>query len=272
MKRPIASLAVLIVAATALSAEPAARGVYLDQSVQAAYDPIGLQSVTRLFYRVPLIAKKGILWESTKIDVGIANNLSPAYDFAGVCLDIEPIAIFDFALAAQFAGYYNGLGYGFLDLSGYGAAFDSAALDSLPSKNATGFLLSAAPTFKFALGSFAFSNTLHVDYFDVDGGNGYFYETYANCVLAKSDTELYNDAYALLKIASGIMAGLNDSILFVPSSGYRSHALQAVGVFSGSLSPRLGFYAALTAGTYLEDRYYRYEPRVAGVAGITSVL
>jgi hypothetical protein len=68
------------------------------------------------------------------------------------------------------------------------------------------------------------------------------------------------------------MVGLNDSILFVPSSGYRSHAIQAVGVFSRNLSQRLAFYAALTAGTYLEDRYYRYEPRVAGVMGITSAL
>ena len=115
-------------------------------------------------------------------------------------------------------------------------------------------------------------NTLHITYFDVDGGKGYFYETYANCVLAKSDTELYNDAYALLKLASGIMIGLNDSILFVPSSNYRSHTLQAVGVFSGNLSERLSFYAALTAGLYLEDRYYRYAPRVAGVVGITSAL
>ncbi|MDA8427405.1 MAG: hypothetical protein M0Z80_14860 [Treponema sp.] len=272
MRRLIASLGLLIVALTALSAEPAVPGFYLDQNLQASYNPLGLQLGTKLFYRLPLVEKEGILWESTKIDIGMANSLSPAYDFIGAYLDIEPIAIFDIAFAAQFAGYYDGLGYGFHDLSGYGASFDSAALNSLPSKNATGYLLSAAPTLKFAFGAFAFADTLHITYFDVDGGRGYFYETYANCALAKSDTELYNDCYALLKLAAGIRVGLNDSILFVPSSGYRSHTIQAVGVISRNLSRRLSFYAALTAGTYLEDRYYRYEPRVAGMAGITSAL
>jgi hypothetical protein len=272
MKRPLALLGFLIVALPVLSAEPAVRGFYLDQNLQASYNQLGLQLGTKLLYRMPLVEKEGRLWESTKIDVGIANSLSPAYDFVGAYLDIEPIAIFDLAFTAQFAGYYDGLGYGFHDLAGYGAPFDSTALSSLPSKNTTGYFLSAAPTLKFAFGPFAFANTLHITYFDVDGGTGYFYETYANCVLAKSDTELYNDAYALLRVASGIMVGLNDSILFVPSSGYRSHAIQAVGVFSRNLSQRLAFYAALTAGTYLEDRYYRYEPRVAGVMGITSAL
>ncbi len=272
MNKRIVFFTLFIVALTALSADPAVRGIYLDQNVQASYDPIGLQLGTKLFYRMPLVEKEGALWESTKMDIGMTNSLSPAYDFVGAYLDIEPIAIFDLALTAQFAGYYDELGYGFHDLSGYDAPFDSAALTSLPSKNATGYILSAAPTLKWAFGPFAFANTLHITYFDVDGGKGYFYETYANCVLAKSDTELYNDAYALLKLASGIMIGLNDSILFVPSSNYRSHTLQAVGVFSGNLSERLSFYAALTAGLYLEDRYYRYAPRVAGVVGITSAL
>ena len=272
MRRRIASLGFLIAALSALSAEPAVPGFYLDQNLQASYNPLGLQLGTKLYCRMPLIKKSGILWESTKIDIGMAHSLSPAYDFIGAYLDIEPIAIFDIAFSTQFAGYYDGLGYGFHDLSGYDASFDSTALKSLPSKNATGYILSAAPTLKFALESFAFADTLHVTHFDVDGGKGYFYETYANCVLAKSDMELYNDAYALLKVAPEIMLGLNDSILLVPASGYRSHTLQAVGIISRNLSRRVSFYAALTAGTYLEDRYHRYELRVAGMAGITSAL
>lgn len=272
MRELAVALVFAFVAGSALSAEAAVQGLYVDQSLQAAYNPVGLQLGTKLFYRLPLIQKEGILWESTKIDAGIKNNLSPAFDFVGPFIDIEPIAVFDLALSAQFAGYYSGLGFGFRDLAGYDAGFDSSALDSIPGRNAGGYFLSAAPTLKFALGRFAFSDTLHMNYFNVDGGSGYFYETFANCSLAKSGFEFYNDVYALIKLDSGLMLGVNDSILQVPASGYRSHSIQAVGVYNAALSSRLSLYAALTAGTYIEDRYYQFAPRLSGQVGITSSL
>ena len=268
MKRFLVSLGLAIVAASAVSAEKAERGLYLDQSAQAAINPLGLQLASKLFYRVPLVDKEGILWESMKVDIGLKNNLSPAFDLIGAFVDIEPIAVFDLALSAQFAGYFKALGFGFRELPGYDDGFDASALDAMPQKNAAGYLLSAAPTLKFAFGGFVFSNTLHLNYFQVDGGSGYFYEAIGNCPLAKSGLELYDDAYALYKLDSGLMLGLNYSVLGVPASSYRSQALQAVGVYAGKLSERLSLYAALTAGTYLEDRYLKYAARVAGQAGI----
>jgi hypothetical protein len=274
MKVKALSFAIVMAAAAAaaLSAEPAVRGLYLDQNIQFGCNPLGAQLGTKLFYRIPLELGEGILWESAKIDAGIENSLSPAYDFIGPFIDIEPIAIFDLALSARAAGYYDGLGYGFHDLSGYDAGFDADALDDLPSRNTGGWLLSVAPTLKFAYGALAFSDTLHVNYFHVATGEGYFYETYGNCVLRKKGVELYNDAYALVILSPSLMLGLNDSILSVPDSGYRSHILQAVGAFGKDLGPRLSLYAALTAGVYLEDRYYRYDPRVSGQVGITRRL
>jgi len=267
MKRLI-GIASALALASALIAEPAKQGLFLDQNFQAAYNPLGMQLGTKLFYRVPLSKEGGILWESTKVDLGIENSLSPAFDFVGAFVDIEPIAVFDLALRAQFAGYYDALGYGFRDLEGYDSDYDASALDSIDSRNAAGFFLSAAPTLKFALGHVAFSDTLHVNYFNVDGGKGYFYEIFANCALAKSGVEFYNDAYLLWMLDSKLMLGLNDSILFVPGSGYRSQTLQAVGVLNRSLSGKLSLYTALTAGLYLEDRYLQYKPRAAGMAGI----
>jgi hypothetical protein len=272
MKRFFMSLVIVLVAASAASAEKAERGLYLDQNLQAAINPLGLQLGSKLFYRVPLVEEEGILWESTKVDIGLKNNLSPAFDLVGAFIDIEPIAVFDLALSAQFAGYFGALGFGFRELPGYDAGFDAAALDSIPQKDAAGYLLSVSPTLKFALGGFVFSNTLHLNYFRVDGGSGFFYETIGNCPLAKSGFELFNDAYALYKLDSGLMLGLNYSILGVPASSYRSQALQAVGVYTGKLSERLSLYAALTAGTYLEDRYLKYAARVAGQAGIVVGL
>jgi hypothetical protein len=270
MKKLKLSLGLALTAAAVAAAfsEPVRPGLYLDQNVQAAVNPLGLQLGSKLFHRFPLVKKEGILWESTKVDIGLKNNLSPAFDLVGAFIDIEPIAVFDLALSAQFVGYFSALGFGFRDLPGYGASFDASALDAIPDKNAAGYLLSVAPTLKFALGSFVFSNTLNVNYFRVDGGSGFFYETIGNCPLSKSGFELYNDAYGLYMLDSAFMLGLNYSILGVPASGYRSQTLQAVGVYSGKLGERISLYAALTAGTYLEDRYLKYMPRVAGQAGI----
>jgi hypothetical protein len=261
--------AISVFLASTLFAESAVQGLYADQNLQASYNALGVQLGTKLYYRIPLIKEPGILWESTKIDVGIANALSPAYDLVGPFVDLEPIAVFDLELKAQFIGYYSGLGFGFRDLAGYGSAFDASGLNAVTAKNTSGYLLGAAPTLKFALGRFAFSDTLHVTYFNVDGGTGYFYETIANCSLAKSDLELYNDAYALYLVDAGSYAGLNYSVLEIPASGYRSQTLQAVGALGRPLTDRLSLYAALTAGIYLEDRYLLYAPRIAGQAGIT---
>lgn len=265
-------LAAAFVLASALCAEPVVRGFYGDQNFQASYNNLGAQLGTKIFYRMPLIQKEGILWESTKIDLGIINNLSPAYDSIGCFVDIQPIAIFDLVLKAQFTGYYQALGFGFQDLSSYGSEFDSSSRSSLTQKDTTGYVLSATPTLQFAFGRFAFTDSFAVSYFNVDGGSGYFYEAIAGVPLAKSDFELNNDAYALYLIGKGIYVGLNDSILEVPGSGYMSHTLQAIGIISRPISDTLSFYAALLAGVYLDDRYLQGEGRIAGQAGISFSL
>jgi hypothetical protein len=270
--RLAAILLALAAASPAAFAEPARRGLVLDQSLQAGYNPLGAQLVTKLYCRLPLIEKEGILWESTKVDLGIKNSLSPAYDMLGFFVDIEPIAVFDLALSASAIGYFDALGFGFRSMAGYDAAFDDAALKAVPDGNALGYQLAATPTFKIALGPFAVLDSLSATYFSVDGGSGYFLEAMGNCVLKKEDFELFNDAYALYAFDFGLMVGVNDSILYVPGSGYRSHTLQGIGVYSGRLSEKADIYAALTAGIYLEDKYYEGKPRAAGQAGITLKL
>lgn len=268
----LAAILIALAAAEAAFAEPAKKGLFFDQNVQAAYNPLGAQLGSKLFYRLPLSDKDGILWESTKVDFGIKNSLSPAFDMLGVYVDILPIAVFDLTLSAQAIGYFDALGFGFRSVGGYDAAFDDAALKSIPDGNAFGLMLTANPTLQVAIGPIAIMDSLSVNYFNVDGGEGYFIEAFGNCVLKKKDVELYNDAYALYTFDFGLMLGLNDSILYVPGSGYVSHCLQGVGVYSKALSEKLSLYAALTAGAYLEDEYLKGKPRVSGQAGITLEL
>ena len=268
-------LAVLLLAGCVVGgvfADPVQPGFFYDQNAQASYDPLGLQLVSQVYYRIPLFRMPGILWESTRIDVGIQNNLSPSYEMIGPAITIEPIAFLDLTFTAQLIGYYSELSFGFYTLPDYSAGYDSPSLAPLTPKDTTGYLLTASPTLKFALGPVAALDKFQVSYFNVDGGSGFFYERINNTVLGKSDTELVNQAYLLYTVAPGTRVGLNDALLYVPSSGYVSHRLSAMGVYSGNLSDALTLYGALFLGTFLADRYYQWSVYVAGQVGITLKL
>lgn len=272
MKKLILFLVLLGMVVAGLSAEKAKKGFYLDQSIQGSFNPLGLQFLTQAYYRIPLVNKEGILWESTKIDIGLQNNLSPAYDMIGAYVDIEPIAIFDLALTAQAIGYYDFLGFGFYSVSGYSAGFDDASLSALTAKNTSGYTLSATPTLKIAFGPIAIADSFGLTYFSVDDGSGFFYEIVANCVLAKNDYELTNNAYLLASVTPGVLVGLNDYVLFVPNSGYLSHRIVAMGIYTSRFSPRLSFNAILQLGTFLQDAYNQYIFYVGGQVGISLAL
>lgn len=272
MKKPIIVLVLLAVVAAGLSAEKAQKGFFLDQSIQASYNPLGLQFVTQAYYRFPLVNKDGVLWESTRIDVGLQNNLSPAYDMIGAYVDIEPIAIFDLALTAQGIGYYDALSFGFYSVSGYGAGFDDPSLSPLTPKNTLGYTLAATPTFKIAFGPIAIADSFSFTYFSVDDGSGFFYERINNCILAKNDYELTNNAYLLATIVPDVLVGLNDFVLVVPNSGYLSHRIVAMGIYSSRFTQRLSFNAVLQVGTFLADAYYKYSLYVGGQVGISVAL
>lgn len=272
MKKLSVLLLLLAVVVSGISAQKTQEGFNLDQSAQASYDPLGFQLVTKAYYRMPLVNANGVLWESTKIDVGLQNNLSPAYDMAGAYITITPIALLDITLSAQVAGFYDLLNFGFFSLSGYDAGFNNASLAALTPKNTFGYVLSAAPTFKIAIGPFVLLNAFSLTYYYVDDGNGFFFERVANCVLGKSDVELLNQAYALWTILPGLLAGVNDYLLYVPGSGYVSHRLAAIGVYSTKLKKDLSLNGALIVGTFLADQYFQYTPYVAAQAGISLAL
>lgn len=253
-------------------AERTQEGFYLDQNLGASYNPLGLNATTKFFYRMPVVKSDGVLWESTKLDVGVQNNLSPAYDLIGLFLNFEPIAVFSVALSAQFAAYHELFGFGFYDVDGYLSGFDSNALVSLGTRNAFGHVISAAPTFKFAYGPVAALNTLTLTHFQIYGSDGHFFERMGNTILANSDVELVNQAYVMVTVYDGLRLGVNDSVLYVPGSQYLSHRLAGIAAYSTKLTEDLEIYSALLMGTFLKDAYYYRALYIGGQVGITLKL
>ena len=272
MKSGFIVFLVLMLLAPLAFADRPVQGFYLDQNVGASWDPLGAQAVTQLYYRIPLSQSDNILWSSTKVDFGVVNNFSPSYDLVGVFVSIQPIAVFNLLLEAQAAGYFHQLGFGFYTLSGYDAGFDNASLAQLTPIDTAGYVLSAAPTLQVAFGPIALQDTFSLTYYDVDGGNGYFYERIGDVALAKSDIELLNQAYALATVYPGLLVGLNDYLVMVPAASYVSHRLAAVAVYTNQLREKLSLYSVLLLGTFLEDRYFQYTIYVGGEVGITVRL
>jgi hypothetical protein len=202
----------------------------------------------------------------------VQNNLSPSYELVGLFVKFEPIAFLDIAVTAQLAGYFNLFGYGFLDLPSYALSTDPSEMPVSQSRNALGFIFSAAPTFKFAIDPVAVSNTFSLSYFYADNGKGFFFERIGNTPLAKSDIELTNSAYVLVNPFEGFYAGVNDWLLYVPGSGYLSHRLCAVGAYRANLSDNLALYGAVSLGTFLNDRYFQYAFYTGAQVGVTLKL
>lgn len=267
-----AGFIVLVLSATLLNAEKVKGGFYFSQDLGASLNPLGALSTSRLFYRVPLLQMDGILWESTKVEIGVKNYMSPAYDTLGVSLDIEPIAVFDISFFASFYCGYKALGFGFVDLPDYNAPFSGAAFDAIPQRDNTGIWIHAAPRFKIELGPVIFANTFTVTYVKMNGA-GYFYERYINAVLKFEDYSFQNDTYAFYKINNAFMAGVNHWYLYVPNSGYVSQRIAGVGVYSTKFGDNLEFYGVFMLGTFLRDRYYQYTLLYTAIqAGITLKL
>lgn len=272
MTKRITLALLLCVFSSIAFAEPAKEGFYLAQNIQASYNPLGLQLATKLFYRLPVLNSEGMLWESNKLDLGVQNNLSPGYEFFGLFVEFEPIAFFKIAGTAQFAGYYNLLGYGFRDLASYQSEFDSNSFNSGGTRNNFGYLLSIAPTLKFAIDPIAALNTFSLTYYYAHDGKGYFFERVGNVALAKSDIELANQAYLLATVFKGFRLGVNDYVVYVPASKYLSHRIAGIGVYSIDFNDSLNLYAALLLGTFLTDRYFQYKFYIGGQVGVELKL
>jgi len=255
-----------------VASQPTNPGVYYDQGLQASHNPLGLQTASKVFYRFPVAEPEGMLWESTKLDVGFQNNFSPSYEMAGAFAYFEPIAFFSLAGSAQIGAYYNSFGYGFYELTSYDSSVDPTEMTNAQTKNAFGAILNISPTLKGAYDMFVASNTFGLTYYYADNGQGFFFERINNTPLKKSDIELTNSAYVLVNPIEGLYAGVNDSVLYVPGSGYLSHRLCAVAAYSLPINRGFSFYSGLFLGTFLSDRYFQYAFYTGAQLGMTLKL
>jgi hypothetical protein len=242
----------------------ASQGIFFYQSAGFSLNPLGVLLDTRALYRIPLSKSENVLWKSTKLDIGLANEWTPADDFLGVRVTCEPIAIFDITLRAGYYGMFNVFGYGYYPMatatSDYG---DSARKNPL---SVNGWWCSAAPNLKLKLGRFIAVDCVTANLFDMKR-SGYFLEVRSYAIHKTQDIDIQNDAYALVEINKLIMTGLNYHLLSVLGTNVFSDRLSAMAIVTPEWKRFESTFLAVVAGLYFRDPLFRMKGYVGIQAG-----
>lgn len=254
------------------SAKKAEQGLYFSQDLGASYNPLGLLSTTRIFYSVPLIREEGVLWESTKIDFGIENLLSPAFEGASVFVKVEPIAVFNIKASYGYVVIYKALGFGFRPLNGYTDDFSDKALAAIPQQDQGGIYATIQPTFQIAVGNWMAANNFVLNYWNMPIST-YFYDAYNDLIQNKTDLNWNNSTYLLYQLTPEIVVGLNNLVVGVPNTSQFKDRIAVMGAYSKVIDKNLDWYCVAMLGTFLSDPHYQYAiPYAAFQGGLTLKL
>ncbi len=278
MKRELIALLALLLGTSFASAEKVREGWLFGTSLAGSINPLGADLGTKVSYLVPLSrAGSGPLWDSSAIEAGLQNSLTPAYEQISAFFRYEPVAVFDVTVQAGFRYAYDALGFGFTRMADYEAAYDSSTRRDLSRTSGPGLRCSLSPTLKAAFGGFAFVSSFAFTLYDMRGTqkSGYFYEPSSDKVLKVVDGTISNDTLAAFEVARGVYVGILHTILIAPGSGEASDRIAAAGSFSIRLAGERVFSFGLVAGTYLADEHYSFRDGkvyLAAKAGFTTPL
>lgn len=256
-------------------------GLFLDTNIAAAYNYLGLRWTNNLFYRFPLIKNPGMLWKSTKIELGISDELTPSYHRIFAMLAIEPIALFDLKVFAgydiQWAALTGGI-YTTPDpetITDWGSAY-ADVYDETTRQSGHGFRLRVMPTVKAAVGPVAATYTLTFGYhtYNAETATGYYYDAETASIHSVNDFYFTHDGKLIVRFLD-FMAGANLVYMHVNSWGYSNLKLTGLFVYTPSwsfLPEELNPYFILQAGSFIDDRYFTGKFSIAGVLGLNAKL
>lgn len=265
-KNPIIVFVFVCALALSLFAEKVQQGFVAEQAVGASYDPLGLILDTKLSYKIPFVNKSGPLWESTRLELGVQNEWTPADNLVSVRATFEPVGFFDLCAKAGYFLMYNGLGYGCFRMWSPDSAYDLKTQQRLKSTGARGYWLSVTPTLKAKVGRLIVLNSLTINRIAIDGQN-YFLEVRSYLPHRVKDVDLVNNAYLLYEWSESIIAGITMKNEFVAKVSVQSNRLCAMAVFKDAILPLKHSYVAINAGLYLNDPLFAHQMFLGCLAG-----
>ncbi len=257
-------------------------GLYLNTNLGASVNKLGLAMKADLFYRIPLIDKPGVLWKTTKLDVGVQEYFSPSFQRASVFVKVEPIAVFDVVAYAGYDYMYDGnndtFGPGFMKFDETDD-YDSDDRKDVDGIAKGGFRLLVVPTFKVAFGPVAALYSFSIEYHDYNY-DGYYYD-YSTFILQKGeDTSFTHDVKLLYKLGpynniGTFRVGVNFTDMWVKSNEKNSMKMAAMIVYQPKWSfqgERMSPYFVTMMGSHIQDKYYEGKFYFALLMGLSYKL
>lgn len=252
--------------------------VVLDETLLALTEPLGVENQLSVYDCEPLIRRPGVLFKLTSLEIGVSTLLAPAYANAGAFVRVTPLSILRLKAEIQGVGYWpfplDAAGY--FPVQGYGARFSGQDLPSSKAASIDGFRADAEATLQLEVGLTDWAGVAAQDVFTVEhwrvGKEPHYFNMRADLVLAAADTFVENVAVVLayfrLRDDVTLRVGPIDDFKYVPSSGYRAHALGGVALLElkgvlrgGNVTP----FVRLDG--YLEHRFRSGVNFFAGVGG-----
>jgi hypothetical protein len=223
------------------------------------------------YYRYPFINNGGKLFRSTKLDIGIQEFLTPAFNRVSAFIKIEPIAFFD--LKARFGYDYI---YDFLAMDSPDSNYSSETRDNIPRESLhpkSGFRSDITPTFKFAIGPVALLYSFNWTFHNY-GYSGYYYD-YNTFIIHKGTDSFFRHDLKIMYKLGDFRIGPQFVYSEVYSSGKNTQkAALIVACFPGWkwLNDTTKPFFALIGGTYLKNRYSKHKPITSIALGINIIL
>ena len=257
-------------------------GLILDTSLSAAVNYLGLKLTNNLTYRVPLIKDNGLLWKSTKFEIGISDDLTPSYHRISALMMIEPIAFFDLKVLAGYDLEWAALTGGIYDIvqdpaeiTEWGEEYADVYIESTR-QTAHGFRLKVMPTVKMAVGPVAATYTFTLGYhaYNVHTDSGYYYDPETATIQQINDLYFVHDAKLIGRFLD-FMVGANFIYTDLYSWDYSNMKLAGLFVYTPSwkvLPEHINPYAILQLGSFIRDQYNRGKFSAAAVLGVNFKL
>lgn len=270
MKKLLTSLSVLIILSFGLlHGEGSDKGLYLDNSISASLNYLGLQFSSKLYYRLPILRQSNsVLFGGTKMDFGIRNDLTPSYNYISAYINVNPIAVFDITASAGIKQFYPALGYGFISSNGYSLDTHWSGDDAPDIEGRSkGFLwLNVYPSFRMKVKRLIFLHYITFSFQkSLDGDEFNFYDqSYAQNIMSEQ-LIIKNESILIFQINDNFMTGLYNTHqrakdIKVSGEDYSSDSIYAMAAFEkGGLGKRenMKFNAGVLFGTWISDRYLK---------------
>jgi len=238
-----------------------------DINLGGSLNYLGAALDTTVTYRMPLSQDRGTLWKTTHLDLGIFNELSPAYELLALYIQVEPIAVFDITAVIGGRYQYDLLGYGLIRQPGYDAPFTAGGSRT----DGAFFYARLVPRLKIKLGPVMAAYSAAVHY--LNSGNGfYFFDCAANTNTRDGDWFTIHEAVLLYEMTPGIPLGAYYSHLAHPAAAYTSNRICLLLAGEHTVQTGMTLYGLMTAGPYIHDRTYGGTWRIYAAAQIGVTL